>query len=244
MPILLVTLLAAYASGTESSQFEAKYDVYRKDSRLGTLTRRFTLSPQGAYEYTSRIDAEGLLGFLTGWKAEETSRGRLLDGRLEPSFYQDNKPGNKRDFTLSIEQADHRAARLDSAEAYSWQPTLKTHDKLSYQLQITLDLRIGLSDFQYLVADKSRVKTYRFVRSGLDSVDTPLGRFDGLKLIRSDPGSRKQTTVWVAKQLSWHAVKVVYRDKQGVETAALIRSFASLPAHPKDRSVTLSEDAQ
>ena len=81
-------------------------------------------------------------------------------------------------------------------------------DSLTYQLALRCDLKQGRKTFEYTVAEKRKLKHYRFQKIGEETIDTPLGQLKTVKLRRSSDSSEKQTILWFAEELDYTLVKL------------------------------------
>ena len=88
-----------------------------------------------------------------------------------------------------------------------------TFDPLSYQLALRCDLKQGKTHFEYDVVRKTKMKRYRFEVVGEESIDTPLGILQAIKVKRtSDNGNNKQTTLWFSKAHDFTLIKLEQKE--------------------------------
>ena len=80
-------------------------------------------------------------------------------------------------------------------------------DKLLYQLAIMHDLQNGRTPASYRIADGGGIKTYSFEKLGEEVVETPLGSFDTIKILRHKPGSSRKYVFWCAPDLEYSTGK-------------------------------------
>lgn len=81
-------------------------------------------------------------------------------------------------------------------------------DKLSYQLALQQDLLAGKNSFNYQIADGGLLKIYQFKVVGNETITTPLGTFDTIKLIRLPIPGKDNITLWLAKKLHYQVIRV------------------------------------
>jgi hypothetical protein len=207
-PFLSLLLLGWQAPATAVEPFEAEYALSRGVLTLGRMTRRLDIDAEQHYVLVSRMEATGLVSVFSADAVTEESRGRIVDERFLPTTYRYDKKGTKRDYALRFDYARQQVARSDDGD---WQAEMPRGllDKLSYQAQ--------------LIADKGKLKQYLITNTGSERVETPLGRFETVRLERVDGGSARRTRVWCAQALGWLPVKVEHRDKHGDVTVALLR---------------------
>ena len=90
---------------------------------------------------------------------------------------------------------------------------------------IIWDLQAGKESLQYTVADGGKTKIYNFEILGEETIKTPLGELETIKLERHRPDSRRKSTLWCARQLEFLPVKVENIETDGKVTIALIQSL-------------------
>lgn len=101
-----------------------------------------------------------------------------------------------------------------------------TQDKLSYQLQMRLDLKAGLQTLSYQVADGGKLKTYSFAVTGQEQVETPYGTFQAVRVVR-DRGkdADRQTLIWFAPELDYLIVRLQQTESDGKTYALLLKNL-------------------
>lgn len=168
------------------------------------------------------MEATGLVSVFSSSSVTEESRGRIADRRFQPTSYRYDKKGSKRDYALHFDYALNQVERSDGGGWHAAMPR-GLLDKLSYQAQLMFDLEDVPQSLDYPIADKGKLKQYLITNTGNEAVETPLGRFDTVRLERADDDSLRRTRVWCARALGWLPVKVEHRDKHGDVTIALLR---------------------
>lgn len=89
----------------------------------------------------------------------------------------------------------------------------KTLDKLSVQLQVRQDLKIGKESFDYQIADGGRIKNWIFKRDSVETIDTKIGKLSTIKVIRTDTLEKgRQTYFWFAPKLDYLLVKLEHKE--------------------------------
>lgn len=98
-------------------------------------------------------------------------------------------------------------------------------DKLSVQLQLRLDVKAGKKTLEYQVADGGRMKTYRFAIAGKESITTPAGTFDAIKVARDrGENSGRKTWIWLAPELDYLIVKIHQIEKSDKEYKLVLKT--------------------
>ena len=101
---------------------------------------------------------------------------------------------------------DQSVARLSTLDAVS-SVDLKenTFDQLSHQLAVRQDFKKGIRQFAYNVINNSGLKEYKYNVIGEETIQTPLGSFDSVKIERTEPMRTNRSTVfWLSTD--WEGV--------------------------------------
>lgn len=205
--------------------FVAVYALSQGSVAFGTMERRFELDADGAYRFVSRMKTSGVVALFRSDNINETSSGQLRAGHFEPEHYSySNSHGDKR-LALRFDYRKRVVTRSD--QATGWQAAMPgaVLDKLVYQMQMMLDLAMPAPTLRYTIADKNKLKDYRFDNRGREDIETASGSYSAVRLERGAADHDRRTVVWCAEALHWLPVKVEYRDKDGGVTTALLTSL-------------------
>ena len=146
---------------------------------------------------------------------DETSKFQVINNQIVPETYQYKSKvlGKKKSATLSFNW-DKNLVRND-VKNKPWNLTIppNTLDKLSVQLQVRLDLKLGVSNLDYLVADGGYIKNWRLERDKLETINTKVGKVSAIKVIRTDKIEKGKTTAfWFAPKLDYLLVKLEHKE--------------------------------
>ena len=220
---------AAATEAAPLSSFHARYDVELRGLRVASLTRIFTLKPDGSYEFESVLQSEGVAALVKPVTEREISRGHWQADGPRPTSYEYLKQSGKK----------HRAARADfdwqskivsgQDNGKRWQAALVPGivDKLTHQLLLMRDLARG-TQLEYRVADDGRIKTQRWSRAVADDLQVGGKTFPVVKITHEGRGGR-QTRLWCAPELSYLPVGIEYQEKNGEVTSARLRLRRDVP---------------
>ena len=102
-------------------------------------------------------------------------------------------------------------------------------DKLLYQYAIMHDLQNGIFPVEYLIADSRKIKTYSFENAGKESVATPSGTIDTVKLLRQNKNDRddEKVIIWCASVYNFLPVKIETVHDDGSTITAMIQKLVS-----------------
>lgn len=231
--LLLSVNPGVYAKGL-SGPFVASYSLHSMGTRFADMRRSFSRLQNGEYVYRSDTHTVGLLALFRKDHIIEKSTWKYTAGRLQPLHYSYQRTGGRRDRNVIV-NFDWSSRRIvNSVNGHSWHMPIQAYimDKLLYQLAIMYDLQRGKKNINYAIADGGKIKEYDFERIGEDRLDTPIGKFSTLKLIRHKPNSKRRTVIWCARELGYMPVKVENVEKNGRETTAIIETLSGLSFKP------------
>ena len=158
-------------------------------------------------------------------KISESSLLNYNNGTVQPARYEYHRKvlGSKRDTILQFNWSKGSVLNDTAKTPWSMDIPTGTLDKISYQLQLRLDLISQKKDLVYQIADGGKLKTYRFKRVGNETIKTKLGEFDTVKIQR-DRGedSKRETYIWLAPELDYLIVKLHQIEKDGKEYSLLL----------------------
>lgn len=151
---------------------------------------------------------------------DESTRFRMTDGRIQPLQYSLKGSG--------LIQEDDRALRFDHASktvfnAQNGQPfanewSNEIQDRLSYMLQISLDVAAGKQEMEYPVFEKNRIKIHHYKVLGEETLKTRIGPLRTVKVsqVRQD---KRKITAWLAVDHHYIMVRLVDRQNNSTRYA-------------------------
>ena len=221
----------AASPGQLPQPFSASYSLHSMGTRIATMKRSFTLIENGIYLYYSETNTDGLLALLRKDQIIEKSTWQFTGGQLQPLLYSYLHTGGKKNRNVEI-NFDWSARKItNSINGSSWQMPIQAYimDKLLYQLAIMYDLDKGKDKISYAIADGGKIKTYDFELVGKEVVNTPIGDFEALKLVRHKSNTNQKTAIWCARELGYLPVKVENVEDNGRQTTAIIETLSGGP---------------
>jgi len=136
------------------------------------------------------------------------------DGVVEPQkyFYKRRGLGRNRDAELTFDWEDERV--INNVQDTSWAMDISKNvqDKISYQIQLQKDLIDGRNNLVYEIADGGELKRYRFEKDGEESIKTPMGTVDTVKVKRSRDDSDRVTYAWLAPEWDYMLIRLEQRE--------------------------------
>jgi hypothetical protein len=207
------------------SPFELRYQLKAYGLSGEGVLKLQTTDIAGQYLLSSRTEATGLASLIRPNAAIESSRFTMDGETIRVDEYHFNSGSGDKledshasfDWDAGIAHSNHQEELADVA----LRPGML--DRMSADLQVTLDLKAGKQPSAYTMVHRNSAKTYEFIYQGEDTVKTPAGTFKAIKYLRQRPGSSRSAFIWYAPELAYQAVKVI-QLKNGKKGATLLLS--------------------
>jgi hypothetical protein len=215
LALLTIVALPAHAAAP-LPDFTAHYSAYKGSFRMARA--RVSLEHTGnQYIYTSFTEPAGLLALFRSDTITERSTWIYHNDRIRPlEYHYVLKGGRSKDVRLDFRWDEHRV--FNTVAGHTWHMSIPDDalDKFSVQLAVMLDLRAKRRPLDYDIADGGKLKHWSFTVLGNETVSTPAGVFDAVKLLRDrDPDNKRQTFMWCAPKLDYLLIKIEHIEKDG-----------------------------
>lgn len=161
-------------------------------------------------------------------RQHEASHFTYSDNKIQPLEYRYERQllGRERLVDLVFNWLKKQVTTTVEEKPWRMKVPSGTQDKLSYQLQLRLDLAAGKKDLVYQVADGGPLSEYHFRVIGEEMVETPAGNFKALKVERVRGVDAKRTThLWFAPELEYLIVKLYQVESDGKEYGLLLNQL-------------------
>lgn len=216
-PLFALTLLTASlgtlhpaAGAIALPEFTAQYDLGAAGLGLGRAT--VSLTRQGPeLRYQSISQPVGALALVLKQQVIEESVARVEGSRLVPLRYEYRHEGSDKNRDVSYRYDwDRRVAHVDvRGKRADIRVAPGTLDPNVLRLALMRDVSSPKTSYAYPVLNRGKLRTYRFAELGTEPVQTPLGRYQTVKLQRVDGGKSDDSfTVWCAPDLHYLPVKI------------------------------------
>ena len=196
--------------------YQASYALFRKGSELAKGHRKL-IATQDGYKLSSSSNIKWLLLSDT---RKENSEFSLNKDIFEPKNYHYERTGTARDREETIKFSDKSITSVYKNNEKVFRPIQLTFDPLIYQLALRKDLIADKKVLSYHMVRRGSETNYTFERVGTETVKTPIGRFEAIKLRRVRENSTRNTLIWIAPSLNYSVVKMT-QFKDGQEQADL-----------------------
>jgi len=223
--VLLLTL-PLWLSAQEIPDFYANYAVKLNGLQAGELKRSLVSNEDGTRTFSSETQAKGIFAFFKPDLVKEVSIWQRESSTIRPISYLYQRTGGKKEKYLSLD-FDWQKNRVhidDHKQPWTLDIQANTVDKLVYQLSLMSDLADNKTQFSYLIADGGKIKTYKIDILETETITTPLGKIEAIKLIRHRARSKgRQTILWCAPSLKYLPIKLEHTEKGGSVFTAVLR---------------------
>jgi hypothetical protein len=214
---LILLMLAAQGSGGVEDgvpqPFSATYVLQRGLFNVAQTRVELQRPGAGRYVYRTHSYATGIAALLGGGGIRERSEGTVTEDGLRPTRYRYRRSGDEtRDGELRFYWDDGQVVNDFGDHPWRMDIPPDTKDRVIGTVQLMYDLAAGRDSLEYPVADGGRLRTYRFEVDGEETLNTDLGRFETLRVIRTDAENRSRTILWCAKALHYLPVRIDHTD--------------------------------
>ncbi len=223
--------------------FSAVYELRRAGLTLGVADLRYQRPSEDRYAYSLYTRASGVARLVFSSEVREQSQGHITADGFRPDTYRYIRSGGDDDRRAELRFDWDALEVVNDIAEYPWRMDITgdTIDRVISPLQLMHDLyerAPGTDRLIYRIADGGRLKTYLLTIEGREGIETPVGRFEALRIRRRDTDSDRETILWCAPALRYLAVQLeqwedgkrsaqlVLAELKGLEREALARSDA------------------
>ena len=205
--------LSLPASAEELFPWRAEYRASYKTGVpiSGSAVRELKRRSDGTWLYNFDVDSIFV-------DVQEHTRLLWRNGLVVPIQYQYLRSSwlRKRKARLDFDWKNLKVRNDVQNQPWFMEIPEETQDKLSYQLQLHMDLIQGKQEMHYKVADGGTLKELEFKVMGEEVLDTKLGRVATVYVDRVRPADDKRfTRLWFAKDWSFLLVRMIQREEDG-----------------------------
>jgi hypothetical protein len=218
---LVLVAALAIAAAAQASDIDAerhlqprsdRYQVEWSGISLGEGTISLEHDGENCYYYVSRTDPIALVRWTYGSPREE-SRFCVRDGRLIPQHFRYTNDKREEDsFRLDF---DWRSGQVKALKGGVM--TVRDVPEVAYDRFVIREaVRLwvirhvegdGPAEREFVMVDDDRIKAYRFAIGGEETVETPAGTFETVRVDRvGDP--KREAHYWLAPSRDYVPVKL------------------------------------
>lgn len=189
--------------------FQADYQFAYNGKNVGSASRILQQQSNQQWIYTFRAKAGGMAS------ATETSRFNFNNGAIQSQNFSRSSKILVHNRTMSMQF--NPATKLintkkdKTTRSFAWQTGVL--DELNAELQVREDLKKNALKAQYFIADAKEVEGRKFVRQGSETIKTPAGSYNTIKVVMQHQKPNRSTIFWLAPELDYLPVKVTHQDE-------------------------------
>lgn len=217
LTLALVGWAALAPAATTIPEFNAVYDLRKGPLTLGRAELEFDRLGSERYRYRMHTRAVGVARLFYSSEVREVSRGHITERGFRPDLYRYVRTGDDKARTAELRFDWSANQVVNDVGDYPWRMEIPDDamDRVVGTLQLMHDLDAGDvgETLTYRIADGGELKTYRLTVEGRQTVETPLGRFETLKIVRRDEDGDSVTTLWSAPELHYLPVRIEHWDE-------------------------------
>jgi len=201
---------------------QATYTVSKSGMTLGNMQASLTYA-DNKYTYLRQTKATGLAAMLSGDTLVERSQGLRQGAQLRSQSYlyhHKSKRKDRRDEYSFVSPTQVKGQY--KGEAYTLNVPNGTVDPSLLELRVMDDLAAN-RPLNYNMTERGKLKSYRFQRLGKQTVSVPAGRYQAEVIQVTRDNGERQTTLWLAPELSYAIVKIRHNEEGDIIESALQR---------------------
>ncbi|MCA3107158.1 MAG: DUF3108 domain-containing protein [Rhodocyclaceae bacterium] len=213
---------AAEAGNGLPARLALIYSLLRSGLEIARIEETFERSGNG-YRLLSEARAVGLAALLArgqGWRRE--SRGTVAATGLRPDQFTDQRGANplqRARFDWATNQIRFDRPGTDATEVDGEALPPGTTDRLSFPYALAQRAMqppgLPAGEWEAPMTDGRRVTRYRFTVSGRETVATPAGAFDTIRVSRVREKDDNATEVWLAAARGMIPVRILVTEPDG-----------------------------
>jgi hypothetical protein len=210
-------------------EYTAHYDVYRKGDKHGKAFRTLSRGDNALYTLTFKTDASI---YFYSINTEESSQFLYENNQIKPIKYLGKDERTMRKTRNKMIEFDYaKGVVLGRGKETEWSLPLETNifDPLLVIEKMRYDIQNKIQRSEYFVYDKHSVKKYLFEYSGRETIKTPMGDIDTLKVSRVRENSSRKTHFWLSVEHNYIPFRVK-QENNSKEVATLELTKLLIPS--------------
>ena len=211
--ILFILPTLSFASAVKD--FSSRYAVYKNDFFLGNTTRILN-TKDNLLNFTAVTKSAGFAALFYDIKITETSKLKLKDNVLNIHSYKYDEKKNDKRITHQL-HIDKSGKLYNSFTQQQYPVTSNLHDGLGFSIAIMHDLKNGLRDIKYTIAEKKKLKNYHLKFIKEETLETVSGDLKTIRIEHYNPKTQKRFTFWCAESMGFLPVRILNVKANGDE---------------------------
>lgn len=232
---LLLAVFALFGSTTRAApvacpleSFEAHYTLYNSGLPVGKALISLEKFDDGRYQMRSHISSSGLVSLFVNDEINESVNGWVRGGVPQPVSYLQAHTGGDLDH-ISDASFDWNAGSAKmryNGRRKTVELKARMVDPLSMYALLMSDLKAGLHQQRYRIANRARLKTYWLKHHGHEKLSTGMGKLNAWKITRTRKKSKRLTSLWFAEDYDFLPAQIVHMVNGREEFRITLKSVA------------------
>lgn len=218
---LLLSLILSSLSNNALAGTEQPYPEFTADYNATWTGGWFPINVDAQRSLRYQEDGSAVLTFeadsaIAG--LEEISTFRFLENTIQPLQYRYLRTGlfKEPDRNQLFDWSQKKIINGENQQAFEGHWHDQVQDNLSYNLQASIDLKQGKTQFTYPVFDRNKVKDFKFQLVGFEALKTQVGTLRTVKVEQIEKKKNKKTTfIWFAQDYDYLLVRLQQKQKDG-----------------------------
>ncbi|MCZ6499262.1 MAG: DUF3108 domain-containing protein [Gammaproteobacteria bacterium] len=211
--------------------FSASYKVLRGKKRVGVSKVELIADTDGMFVYRTRVSARGLARLFVSRDVKGESRFTLENDLPFPLYYS-SYGAKKNDIQrISFEPFNYEiSSQYKGAEkTLQWSPGVL--DLLSMEIAMKLQFSRGEIPTEYTVAEKNSIREYHLEIEDRESIQTPFGQHETIRIRRQKAGSDNHSIIWLAPELDYLMVRFDKYKRGKIDFSIRLNNYNPAPAN-------------
>jgi len=225
--VFALLLFAGTALAGDLTPHKAQYKV--KISVIsGQLNTELRATDSG-YVATHIIKPTGMSRMITRGKMNVSSEFETgADGVKPVTYHAIDTIRDEPEAHIAFDWNTNQAIGTVGSEDVTLQLDGISHDSVSIQYQLMLDLINSRDDTNYVLFDVDKMRLANVRQAGTKSVKTRAGRFEAIGIQHQREGSSRVITLWCAPDLNYLPVMIEQHRKGKLKFRATLTSYSPL----------------
>lgn len=204
-----LSLAPAAACAAAPDSVKVTYDGFLNGLQIVVMEEQFS-SSSDRYQLVSDSTAVGLFKLLQPKPARFVSSGRITGRGLQPEEFSASRGADDpRRVSARFDWSERKLAISHDGRNESFALPPGTQDRLSVMYQFMFGRYDGMEQLEFHMTNGRKLDSYRYTITPDVEVETPLGRFSTLHLVKQRAPDETGTEIWIAPRLDNIPVKMV-----------------------------------
>lgn len=232
LPLLLVLFACAGTVGALPPQrVVMEYDMSYNGTAMAQAVGRLEHDGK-SYSLVEEVKGKGVYALLKPGVVRRSARGTVTPQGLRPLEFRDRR-GSSPENLVVFDWARQVMlyAREGRKETRPMEMPASLSDRLSFLWTFAFlppDRMIEGNEIRAVLSDGKGLSTFRYRVSGAETLKTPAGAFQTVKLVKQrDSGDGRTTEIWLAPERNNLPVRILVVEKDGTRIDQTVTSIGS-----------------